>query len=37
MHGTFQMEHSQFCMFDEDAARFRELNALAASLKKYDA
>ena len=37
MHGTFQMKHSEFCMFNKDPAGLRELNALATSLKEYDA
>jgi len=37
MYGTLQMEHCQFCMLNENPARFRKLNALAISLKKYDA
>jgi hypothetical protein len=36
MHGTFQMKHRQFRMFNEHSARLSELNALAASLKEDD-
>jgi hypothetical protein len=37
MHGTFQMKHRQFCMFNEHSTRLSEFNALAASLKENDA
>jgi len=37
MHGTFQMEHRLFRMFNEYPAGLSKLNALATSHKEYDA